>query len=182
MAALDGDLIEAEVQYREALACFGRIDRPVMTAMTASMVSDFDERAGRYDAAAALLQEAIDLGDAVGLRGFTSTQVARLARALLHTGELERAAVLYERTLDTARRMRNLRVEFLALTGLAELARLRGDLADAAAIATRALEVNDAVGPARLANRVTPETETDAALAVCRAVLDEAGRTVQIGR
>jgi tetratricopeptide (TPR) repeat protein len=182
IAALAGDLAESEAQYRDALAHFARIDRPVMTAMTASMVSDFDERAGRYEAAAALLQQAIDLGDALGLRGFTSAQVARLARALLESGHLERAATLYERTLETAQRMRNDRVEFLALTGLAELARQGGDLAGAASMATRAIAVHHAAGPARLANRVTPQTETDAALAMCHAVLAEAEEAVQFGR
>jgi tetratricopeptide (TPR) repeat protein len=182
VAALEGDLIEAEVHYRTALTSFQRIDRPVMTAMTASMVSDFDERAGRYQAAAALLEEAIDLADAVGLRGFASTQLTRLAWALLQTGALERAAALYDRALDSARRMRNVHVEFLALTGLAELARRRGDLAGGAVHATRALELHDAAGPTRLTNRVLPATETDTAVAVCQAVLDEAERTVQIGR
>ncbi|HYD09826.1 MAG TPA: hypothetical protein VEA78_06960, partial [Acidimicrobiales bacterium] len=42
---------------------------------------------------------------------------------------------------------------------------------DAAATATRAIDVHVTSGPARLSNRVTPHTETAQALAVCCSVL-----------
>ena len=171
IAALDGDLAEAERQYREALVHFSRIDRPVMTAITLSMIADFDEQDGRFDAAGELLQQAIDLGDEIGLRSFTGTQLARLAWARLQAGDLARAATDYERALDHARRLRNSRVEFLALTGIAVVHRLRGEIADAAASAQQAIDVHVASGPARLSSRVTPETETAQALAVCCTVL-----------
>ena len=171
VAALDDDLVEAEARYRESLLHFSRIDRPVMTAMTLSMVADFDEHDGRFDVASELLQQAIDVSDAVGLGGFTGTQQARLAWAHLQAGDRARAATAYERALDHARRLRNDRVEFLALAGIAALARLRGDTADAATTAAKAIDIHAASGPARLSNRVTPQTETAQALAVCCTVL-----------
>jgi predicted ATPase/DNA-binding SARP family transcriptional activator len=171
IAALDHDLIEAEARYREALAHFGRIDRPVMTAITLSMVSDFDERAGRFDAASDLLGRAIELGDELGLRGFTGSQLARLAWSHLQAGQLPEAASVLERTLDDARRLRNARVEFLALAGLASLQRLEHRSAPAAATAREAIDVHAASGPARLSSRVTPQTETAQALAACCSVI-----------
>ena len=171
IAALDGDLAHAEEHYREALAHFERIDRPVMSALTLSMVSDFDERAGRFDVAASRLEQAIAIGDELGLRGFTGTQLARLAWAHLQAGDRSRAASAFERTLREAQRLQNDRAEFLARAGIAVLRQLDGERQEAAATALQAIEVHATSGPARLTNRASPRTETAQALAVCCSVV-----------
>jgi predicted ATPase len=171
LAALDGDLDEAETRYREALSWFERVDRPVMTAMTMSMVADFDERAGRYAEASDLLRRAIDLGDAVAMRGFSGTQLGRLAWALLQAGDVQQAAAIYDRVLDAGRRLRNARMELLALAGIAALHRIAGRVGDAAVAARQALDLHVASGPARLSNRVVPGAETASVLGLCCTIL-----------
>ncbi|MEA3055759.1 MAG: hypothetical protein QOD30_1191, partial [Actinomycetota bacterium] len=171
LAALEGDLEVAESSYREAAAAFGRLDRPVMHAMSLSLVADFDDRAGHHGDAGRALAEAVRIGDALGLRGFTGTQLARLGWALLNDGDRGGARAVYDRALENARRLGNDPVIFLALTGIAALHRLGGRDADAAAAAHEALALHVAAGPRRLANRVDPAREALDAAALCCTVL-----------
>jgi predicted ATPase/DNA-binding SARP family transcriptional activator len=171
LATIDGDLAQAEQHYREAVECFSRIDRPVMLSMSLGMVADFDERAGDHAAAAGALEEAIATNDAVGLRGFTGSLVARLGWALLHEGDFERAESMYERALEGARRLGNAPVMFLALTGLGVVHRLHGRSGAAGAASTEALELYLAGGPRRFRNRVDPQNDMLEGAAACCSVL-----------
>jgi predicted ATPase/DNA-binding SARP family transcriptional activator len=171
LAALEGDLALAEACYRDAAARFAPIERPVMLAMTLSLVADFDDRAGDHGAAGRALGRAVGLGDEHGLRGFTGTQLARLGWALLNDGDLDQARAVYDRTVDTARRLRNEPVLFLALTGIAALDRLAGHDDAAAASAREALALHVDAGPRRLANRVDPAREVLGSAAACCTVL-----------
>jgi len=171
LAALEGDLEAAGAAYRDAAARFAPIERPIMLAMTLSLVADFDDRAGDHRAAGRALGESIRIGDAYGLRGFMGTQLARLGWALLNDGDVDVARAVYERTLDNARRLRNAPVLFLALTGIAALDRLDGRDADAAQAAHEALAIHVDAGPRRLANRVDPAREVLGTAAVCCTVL-----------
>ncbi len=170
LALMDGDLAEAEVQYRAAAEGFSRIDRPVMLSMSLDVVADFDERAGDYRAAVRALDKAIATNDACGLRGFTGSLLARLGWALLHEGDFARAETTYQRALDGAARLRSLPVMFLALTGMAVLHRVNRD-DRAAAAATEALELYRAGDPRRFRNRIDPENELRVAAAACCIVL-----------
>ena len=167
LAGLDGDLEQSERYYREAADAFAQIDRPMMLAMCLGIIADFDERCGNYRAAIDNLDEAIATNDALGLRGFNGSLLARLGWALLQDGDSARAEVAYNRALDLARRLSNTPVVFLALAGRAVLHRLDGRNATAAEAATEALELYLAGEPRRLANRVDPRADLLAGAAVC---------------
>ena len=183
LAMLDGDLAAAERYYRAATDGFSRLDRPVMRSICLGMVADFEERAGNHRAAIKALDDAIETNDALGLRGFMGALLARLGWSLLHDGDTGRAAAVYQRALDLARRLGNAPVVFLALTGLAVLHRRDGRPGDAAAAASEALDLHLAGGPRRLANRVDPRADVLVGAAVCCAVLGclaaDAGRAEQ---
>ncbi len=70
------------------------------------MVADFDERAGDYPAAITTLEAAIATNESL-LGGFTGSLQARLGWVLLHDGQVARAEVAYQRSLDAARRVRH---------------------------------------------------------------------------
>ncbi len=123
LALLDGDLVAAERHYRAATEGFGRLDRPVMSSICLGMVADFDERAGDYPAAIATLEAAIATNESL-LGGFTGSLQARLGWVLLHDGQLERAEAVYQRALESARRVRHTMVIFQAQAGMAALHRL----------------------------------------------------------
>ncbi|MEY2554377.1 MAG: hypothetical protein QOC57_2237, partial [Ilumatobacteraceae bacterium] len=167
LAGLDSDLELSERYYREAAAAFSQIDRPMMLAMCRGTIADFDERCGNYRAAIDNLDEAVATNDALGLRGFNGSLLARLGWALLQDGDVARAEVAYDRALDLARRLSNTPVIFIALAGRAVLHRLDGRNASAAAAATEALELYLAGEPRRLANRVDPRADLLAGAAVC---------------
>ncbi|MGZ4725142.1 MAG: BTAD domain-containing putative transcriptional regulator, partial [Ilumatobacteraceae bacterium] len=78
LAGLDRDLAQSERYYREAADSFSQIDRPMMLAMCQGIIADFDERCGNYRAAIDNLDEAIATNDAIGLRGFNGSLLARL--------------------------------------------------------------------------------------------------------
>ena len=159
LGLLDDDLATAERCYRAAADGFAERDRPMMRSMCLGMVADFDERAGDHRAAIAALEEAVEINDALGLRGFMGALLARLGWALLHDGDVVRAEATYHRALDLARRLGNGPVVFLALTGLAVVNRLDGRNRAAAADAVEALELHIAGGPRRLSNRVDPQAD-----------------------
>jgi predicted ATPase/DNA-binding SARP family transcriptional activator len=167
LGGLDGDLERSERYYREATAGFAQIDRPMMLAMCFGIVADFDERRGNYQAAIDNLDEAIATNDALGLRGFNGSLLARLGWALLQGGDEARAELAYNRALDLGRRLNNTPVIFLALTGRAVVHRLDGRNDTAAEAAIEALERYLAGEPRRLANRVDPRADLLAGAAVC---------------
>ena len=140
LALLDGDLEAAERHYRAATEGFGRLDRPVMNSMCLGMVADFDERAGDYPAAIKTLEAAIETNESL-LGGFTGSLQARLGWVLLHDGQMDRAEAVYQRALDSARRVRHTMVIFQAQAGLAVLHRLHRRDDAAVEAASEALEL-----------------------------------------
>jgi predicted ATPase len=170
LAILDGDLDAAERHYRAATQGFGHLDRPVMSSMCLGMVADFDERAGDYPAAIKALEAAIATNESL-LGGFTGSLEARLGWVLLHDGQRERAEAIYQRALDSARRVRHTMVIFQAQAGLAALHRLAGSDDPAIEAATEALELYRADGFRRFRNRIDPTKDLQAAAAVCWEVL-----------
>ena len=91
LAMIDGDLTEAERHYRVAADGFRRTDRPVMLAITLGVLADLDERHGHHGEAVEELEEAVDLAEDVGMRGFVGSLYSRLAWSLLEQGDVSRA-------------------------------------------------------------------------------------------
>ncbi len=190
LAQLDGDLDAAERFYREAAEHLTRIDRPVVRAMCLGMVAEFDERAERYDAAIAKLEEAVDISRSLGLRGFLGSLEARLGWVMLNDGDVDGAEAAYRRALDAARPLGNTVVLSLAMAGLAAIEHLRGHDEDAASCATEALRLHEAIGPRRMANRTSGHAEQAVGAAasctvlaaIAAAVGDKDAATEQLGR
>ena len=170
LALLDGDLEAAESHYRAATEGFGRLDRPVMNSMCLGMVADFDERAGDYPAAIKTLEAAIETNESL-LGGFTGSLQARLGWVLLHDGQMERAEAVYQRALDSARRVRHTMVIFQAQAGFAVLHRLHRRDDAAVEAASEALELHRADDFRKFRNRIDAKTDLQACAAVCCEVL-----------
>jgi tetratricopeptide (TPR) repeat protein len=141
-----------------------------MYSICLGMVADFDERAGDYPAAIAALEAAIETNQSL-LGGFTGSLQARLGWVLLHDGQLARAETVYQRALESARRVRHTMVIFQAQGGLAALHRLRGRDDDAAAAAVESLELYRDDGFRRFRNRIHPTADLQATAAVTSEVL-----------
>ncbi len=141
-----------------------RLDRPMMLAMCLGMVADFDERAGDHRAAIAALEQAIELNDALGLRGFNGALLARLGWALLHADDAveRRRSPTSGRSTSPARSATGPSI-FLALTGLAVVRRLDGRDRDAADAAVEALDAapRRRSAPARQPRRSREPTSLD---------------------
>ena len=171
VALLDGDLMAAERHYRQATARFATIDRPFMYSTCLDTVSEFDERAGDQAAAIARLEEAIATDASLGLRGLTSSMLARLGWLRLHASQVAAAATAYAEALDLARWLRHDPVRFVALAGIAAIERFEGRDHAAAAAATDALALYNAGRPRRFRNRIDPDQEAHIAAATCCSVL-----------
>ena len=116
-----------------------------MNSICLGMVADFDERAGDYPAAIKTLEAAIETNESL-LGGFTGSLQARLGWVLLHDGQTDRAEAVYQRALDSARRVRHTMVIFQAQAGFAVLHRLHRRDDAAVEAASEALEVHRADG------------------------------------
>jgi predicted ATPase len=171
LAMLDEDHVAAERHYRSAADGFRLSDRPVMLAMTLGILADFDERHGRYEVAVGELEEAIQLAEEVGMRGFVGSLYSRLAWSLLEEGDVARAEVMIQHALDAGRRLRSPHILFLANAGWALLHRVQGRNRDAAIAARDALLIHETEGVSRMRNRIDPDFEIASVLAVCHTVL-----------
>ena len=170
LALLDDDIGAAEIHYRAATEGFGRLDRPVMNSMCLGMVADFDERAGDYPAAIKTLEAAIETNESL-LGGFTGSLQSRLGWVLLHDGQPERAEAVYQRALDSARRVQHTMVIFQAQAGFAVLHRLHRRDDAAVAAASEALELHWADDFRKFRNRIDAKMDLQACAAVCCEVL-----------
>jgi hypothetical protein len=90
---------------------------------------------------------------------------------LLHDGQLERAGAVYERALESARRVRHTMVIFQAQAGMAALHRLHRRDDDALDAATEALELYRAGDFRRFRNRIDPTADLRVAAALSCDVL-----------
>jgi predicted ATPase len=171
LAMLDDDHVAAERHYRSAADGFRVSDRPVMLAITLGILADFDERHCRYRAAVDELQEAVELAEEVGMRGFVGSLYSRLAWSLLEEGDVTGAEAMIQHALDAGRRLRSPHILFLANAGSALVHRVRGRNRDAATAAHAALVLHDTEGVSRVRNRIDPDFEIASVLAVCHTVL-----------
>jgi predicted ATPase/DNA-binding SARP family transcriptional activator len=171
LAMIDGNLSEAEPHYRRAADGFRHTDRPVMLAITLGVLADLDERHGRYRDAVRELEEAVELAEAVGMRGFVGSLYSRLAWSLLEEGDVTRAELMIDRALDAGQRLRSPHILFLAQACCALVHRLHGRNDAAATAAVEALHIHEVEGSSRFRNRIDPDFEIASVLAVCHTVL-----------
>jgi tetratricopeptide (TPR) repeat protein len=171
LAMIDGDLTDAERHYRLAADGFRRTDRPVMLAITLGVLADLDERHGHHGEAVEELEEAVDLAEDVGMRGFVGSLYSRLAWSLLEQGDVSHAASTVDQALDAGRRLRSPHILFLAHAVSALLQRAQGRNADAATAANEALLIHETNGASRFRNRIDADFEIASVLAVCHTVL-----------
>jgi tetratricopeptide (TPR) repeat protein len=171
IAVLDGDHALAEECYRAAADGFSRTDRPMMRTICLGIIADFEERSGDFGAAIASLEAAIEINDALGLRGFNGALLGRLGWVLLQVGDVRRAEAACERALDLGRRLGHTSAVFTALSALAVVHHRLGRNADAIAAADEALELQRASSARRLSNRIDVDADVAAAAAACREVL-----------
>jgi len=171
LAVLDNDLTTAEHHYRTAADGFRAGDRPVLLAITLGVLADLDERNACYHDAVEELEEAVELAEAVGMRGFVGSLYSRLAWSLLEEGDIARAEVMIEHAVEAGRRLRSSHIMFLAHAGSALLHRLHGHNDEAAAAASDALRIHETEGPSRVRNRIDPDFEIASILAVCCTLL-----------
>jgi predicted ATPase/DNA-binding SARP family transcriptional activator len=171
LALLDDDLMTAERHYRTAVDGFRDSDRPVMLAITLGFLADLHERNARYHDAVEELEEAVELAETVGMRGFVGSLYSRLAWSLLEEGDVARAELMIERAVEAGRRLRSSHIMFLAHAGSALLHRVHGRNDEAATAAEDALRIHETEGPSRLRNRIDPDFEIASILAVCCTIL-----------
>jgi hypothetical protein len=117
------------------------------------------------------LEEAVALAEELEMRGFVGSLYSRLAWSLVEKGDLTRAALMIDLALDAGRRLRSPHILFLAQAGSALLHRVQGDNATAVQAAYDALLIHDTEPPSRFRNRIDPDFEIAAVLAVCHTVL-----------
>ncbi|HEX5542983.1 MAG TPA: BTAD domain-containing putative transcriptional regulator [Micromonospora sp.] len=138
---LDGDAAGAEVAFAAALAGFRAVgDRWGMANTMAELV----ERCTDQQEALALLSEASSLVSELGALEDMGDLLCRRAEVLLRSGGLDAAVRDFERAAELARRAGLPNKVATARLGLAEAARLRGNLVDARRLYEVALSSVDA--------------------------------------
>ncbi|MGI8329131.1 BTAD domain-containing putative transcriptional regulator [Actinomadura scrupuli] len=127
----DGELAEAEREFDAGLAGFRRLgDRWGMMQVLDELAKLADWRGDR-ESSLALLAEAVTLAEQLGSLEDLAELLHRRADALVRYGDLDAARADYERAADLARRAGRPGSLSGAHRGLGEIARLRGDLAEA---------------------------------------------------
>ncbi|MBV8979924.1 MAG: winged helix-turn-helix domain-containing protein [Acidimicrobiia bacterium] len=171
LALIDNDLAVAERHYRIAADAFRAGGRPFMLSVTLGFLADFDERNARYHDAVEALEEAVELAETFGMRGYLGSLYSRLAWSLLEEGDITRAELMIERALEAGWRLRSAHILFPAHAGSALLHRLHGRNEDAVAAASEALRIHEVEGPSGFRNRIDPDFEIASVLAVCSTIL-----------
>jgi len=174
-----GRVPAARERWRRALAITERLAPASLDAAhllsnlgsAATIQSDFAE--GQKDSTAALA-----IVEALGLRSELAGPLINLAIVAFKRGELEAAAALYRRSLES-REAQDDAVAASILNNLAEVATLRGDLASAQAYLERARSIWERLEPA--SHRLADVLANLGELASYRGDLDLAQGYVQAG-
>ncbi|MBB2911617.1 putative ATPase/DNA-binding SARP family transcriptional activator [Streptosporangium becharense] len=136
-----GDAVAAERAFGEALGLFRAVGERWGSALTLMELADCADLRDDRAASRALAGEALRLAEELGSVEDIAELVHRRARWAVRDGDLETARAEYLLTAEHARRAGAPEILAKAHRGLGEVARLRGDLAEALAHARRALEV-----------------------------------------
>ena len=129
--ALSGQRTAAEATLAESAALFATLDNTIGEAAVALARAELALGGDDGHQALALAREAVR---GFGRAGLVQRQLRAecvCAQALLHTGEVEAARMLFDATLDAAKSHQLLPVQLRCLTGRAMTARAAGDSATA---------------------------------------------------
>ncbi len=138
-AMMSGDLAAAEEGLREGAAQFRALGERWGLSMALDHLSQLLTWRGEYAAALPLMDEALGLMHEIGAMDDVADLICRRAWTHLLSGEHARARADYELASATARRSGMPESRAAAYVGLANLARLSGDLAAARQLCERAL-------------------------------------------
>ncbi|WP_086846094.1 ATP-binding protein, partial [Amycolatopsis kentuckyensis] len=136
---MSGDLAGAEEGLREGAAQFRALGERWGLSMALDHLSQLLTWRGEYAAALPLMDEALGLMHEIGATDDVADLIGRRAWTHLLSGEHARARADYELAAATARRSGMPESRAAAFVGLANLARLSGDLAAARELCERAL-------------------------------------------
>ncbi|MEU4234070.1 BTAD domain-containing putative transcriptional regulator [Nonomuraea sp. NPDC026600] len=128
---LAGDVATGEGEFELALACFRSLGERWGMLTTLSEFAELVCWRGDGERFAALVAEALRLADELGAVEDRADLLCRRGEGTILLGDLGTARVDYEEALDLARRTGALEVAGKARQGLAEVARLSGDVAGA---------------------------------------------------
>ncbi|MEU4540988.1 BTAD domain-containing putative transcriptional regulator [Streptosporangium sp. NPDC023825] len=136
-----GDAESAERSFGEALELFRSIGERWGSALTLAELSGLADLRQDRDASRALGGEALRLAEELGSDEDIAELVCRGAAGTVRDGDLATAHAEYLRAIDHARRASAPDVMAKVHHGLAEIARLRGNLDEALDLCLRALEL-----------------------------------------
>jgi predicted ATPase/DNA-binding SARP family transcriptional activator len=128
---LAGALAEADQEFAAALAAFRTLGERWATATVLTELADLARWRGDWERAAALTDEALDLCRQLDAVEDIAQLLCRRAVGSIGAGDLAEAEADYERAAELARRAGAPAVLAGADSGLGDVARLRGDLAQA---------------------------------------------------
>ncbi len=134
-----GDLTAAEEGLRDGAAQFRALGERWGLSMALDHLSQLLTWRGEHDAAVPLMDEALALMDEIGATDDAADLICRRAWTRLLAGDRAGARADYELAAATARRSGMPETRAAAYVGLANLARLSGDLAAARSLGERAL-------------------------------------------
>lgn len=140
-----GDYPLARTHLQEAIELWRELDHPKL-AVTQGNLAEVELQLGDADVAAALSEEAITRFRGLGLSYQLTGNLARLGEIRLTEGDPVRARSVLDESLALSRTHRNALVEGRALHGLALVAEVEGDLAEAGRLAGEALTRQHQIG------------------------------------
>jgi len=135
-----GQATEAEREFAAALAGFRTIGERWGMAAALAELAELADWQGDQDRSIALTDEALDLAGQLNSADDMADLLCRRADASVRAGDLAAAHADYGRAAELARPAGTLELLATAHCGLGEVARLRGDLAEAHRLCELALE------------------------------------------
>ncbi|SMC62556.1 BTAD domain-containing putative transcriptional regulator [Kibdelosporangium aridum] len=184
----DGEIAEGEEKLRRALAGFRQLGDRFGMVLALDAIAGMADSRGDRQAFVDAVTEAMEVVSQLGSIDDTTSLLCRRAENLARYGELDAARADFDQALTLARRNGTLDHLAWAYSGLGEIARLRGDLAEARRLQELALS-KCSTGPygireyqARALIALAHLAELDGDLTAARSRYDEAITSAMAGR
>ena len=166
---LGGDLARARELFEEAIALARRVDSLELDALLGAY-GCFLEQLGEFDAAEAVLREALDIARRLDRRDAVSCWLYDLAALALDRGDIGHAEALFIESLQLGREVSYLAVQSGCLRGLAGVANASGSFERAVPLLAAAATLRASVGRVEVGIELQ---RTERTIADARAALDE---------